>query len=411
MRYLFILILFLSGCESDKSLVEITKQQLFTPHKVSIKDPPKITKRYQLTQLDPPIFLEKAMAIANNPSEYPSIFILQENGDIYSGEDIYNLAERDKKVGLGPSFEFRQLAGDKNKNQEWFKQGSIRIFYANNAVKSEQNYALKEEYSPRVNFYCYNESLECNVSVQEGLLCRVQCNKDSHHDCPMKSIWSVREDPAVEINFSSKTGVYGITQNGRLFHFRRDGAKVSEALEINSNLKFRKNLKGNYFLNVNRDALCMQSDELDIYCAEPSPLHRGTRPTPLKPTLEKIVHLDFKVEQIAFSALHQCFLLETGDVYCIGENGCGQITGRHDQEKKFEKPKKVDFLQHPAKAISVYPGGTCVILVNGQVQCFGLGASVIRKRLLPDEEYRHIFSISDGFQAWEFCMGGAENGI
>lgn len=130
------------------------------------------------------------------------------------------------------------------------------------------------------------------------------------------------------------------------------------------------------------------------------------------PGLEELrVQPNFRADEIAFSSRHTCILSDLGEVWCMGDNSCGQITGRHDGIQHTKDLLKADFLAGPTKQLFAYPGGTCALLIDGGLQCFGLGASVLRKRLRPDEDYIRSYSWVHGFRPENICLGGAENGV
>lgn len=193
-----------------------------------------------------------------------------------------------------------------------------------------------------------------------------------------------------------------MTNSGKLLNIGRERQKIAPIKVIDEHEKFIKNNKGRCFINANSNSACLQSKELDIHC-EIFDTRAGLERLKVKP--------NFRTEEVAFSNRHTCLLSDTGDVWCNGDNSCGQITGRHDGVQRFEELHKVDFLLGPAKQLFAYPGGTCALLKDGRVQCFGLGASVIRKRLLPDEIYSHSFAWYRGFRPENICLGGAESGI
>lgn len=127
--------------------------------------------------------------------------------------------------------------------------------------------------------------------------------------------------------------------------------------------------------------------------------------------LSKVETPSFDVVEVAFGGRHFCFLSTEGEVWCKGDNACGQITGRHDGKQNIDKLEKIDFLKNKAHQIFAHAAGTCALLIDGTVQCWGLGASVIRTRILPDSVYKRSLSWVHGFRPWRVCEGGALNGL
>ncbi len=396
MKLLLILILAICGCE-QKELKEVIKDQ----------KKQELSKRYSVTLVDPPIIFNDVVLMNGQMDQWPSLFVQKKNGDIYIDDNVNDVPERKLKLGLGPSFKFHKLDNTQDENKEWFDKGSIRVLYEDNYVKAELNPLMTKDFSSSLSIKYPKDIIDCNITQKEGLSCQVDCTGIRKPNCPVKKVWHDEKNSIIEVNTNSYPGIYAITKNGTLIHFEREFSRISETQIINKNIKFRKNSDERYFLNAYSDDICMQSDDLDIYCS--NEFYESFNS--VKPNLEKVIHLDFKVEQVSFSAFHYCFLSDSGEVFCMGDNSCGQITGRHDQERIFKKPEKIDFLQDLAKKIFVYQGGTCALLVNGNVQCFGLGASVIRSRLLPEEKYWYSYSWLHGFRPWQICGGGAENGV
>ncbi len=389
------LLVFLSGCNEEEN------KSNSLPRKFHYQG-----SRYEVTTKEPPIVFENAAAIVSISQQYPSIVVLDRKGDIYKSDQV----EEEDQKGLGPSFFFAE--DYKKRNDHWFQRGSIKFSYKNNLVNGETHFTTKDVFAESVSFLG-EDITTCDLSSLEGLICRSECVSLSIKECPLKTIWRDASNPIVEVNTTSHPGNYAITQNGTLFHFMREGREISDANIIHQDIKFRKNQQGRYFINTLSDGACLQSEDFAVYCSKVFLDKTGQYGLTTKewPKLAKVVQLNFAVEQATFSGRHYCFLSETGDVYCMGDNRCGQITGRHDEIPEFNEPKKLDFLKYPATGISVYPGGSCVVLANGQVQCLGLGASVLRKRRWPDDAYRRSFSWLHGFRPYDICRGGAENGV
>ena len=392
MKLIILLFLFFNACKQ-----EIIQETIIEESKKIVSN-----KRYEVKILEPPIIFSDVSAMSGQAGQWPLLFIQQNNGDINADNNLYDRPERLLRLGLGLSLQFHKL--NENEDKEWFEAGSLKILYDGNLLKVEHNPIIQENFVSSFDFKYYKEFLNCNISNKEGLSCIVDCTGSVSNKCLKKYIWSNQQNPIVEINITSNPGVYAMTKNGTLIFSTRQRAEISDTIALHPNIKFIKNSDGRYFINHGSNAACMQSENLDIYCSD---LYNSES----SPSLTKVINLDFKAERTAFSGGHFCFLSGNGDVFCIGDNTCGQITGRHDQELIFKKPKKIEFLNYPAKEVFVYSGGTCVLLTSNQVQCFGLGASVIRKRLFPDEKYRRSFSWLNGFRPEDVCKGGAEDGV
>lgn len=79
------------------------------------------------------------------------------------------------------------------------------------------------------------------------------------------------------------------------------------------------------------------------------------------------------VIQIAAGGLHTCALLETGEVYCWGENGQGQLGAGHQTEEQRGLPGQAVSLGGAAVQIAAGAHHTCALLDDGQVRCWGRG--------------------------------------
>ncbi|HXW60879.1 MAG TPA: RCC1 domain-containing protein, partial [Myxococcota bacterium] len=338
------------------------------------------------------------------PAQWPSMLLLSKTGEIHK-DDNYGVIDdytmRESRLGLGPSFIFNRLVDSQEIAKTKIRKGSIKVIYNNDQLSEDSYYQAKNNFSDSLNISHSRDIFSCELSQRNGLQCTVKCSPETADECQTITSWHDVQDPIVEIHNTSYPGLYAMTKKGKLLHITRQKQEVSKAEVLHEDIKFRSNKSGRFFINSNSDSACIQSEELDIYCD----IHDST------PRLGKLKYRpEFFVEEVSFTTRHNCLLSDKGEVWCNGDNSCGQITGRHDDIQHFKSLQKVEVLA-PAKQIFTYAGGTCALLNDGRLQCFGLGASVLRKRLLNEDKYSRSFAWHHGFRPHKICAGGAENGI
>lgn len=315
------------------------------------------------------------------------------------------------KMGLGLTFKFKVLP-KKNDNPVLFEKSSVHVYAQQQKLIEDRYYGLSDQVRDSVEID--NGGINCNLSVESGLKCRVPSS--SGNDArPFKTMWSSSDDPIIEMTHLAYNGLYALTKSGQLLFIAQWKGEVVPPKRLHEDLKFLPNRNGRYFINARSMKACLKTDEREIYCAEASALEHDSQIYGLinhnQPLLSRIEKSTFDVDEVAFGGRHFCFLSSEGEVWCKGDNGCGQITGRHDGKQVFDKLERIDFLKNKAQQVFAHAGGTCALLIDGSVQCWGLGASVIRTRILPDASYHHSFSWAHGFRPWRVCEGGAEKGI
>lgn len=79
------------------------------------------------------------------------------------------------------------------------------------------------------------------------------------------------------------------------------------------------------------------------------------------------------VRAVAAGARHTCAIVNAGEVYCWGDNALGQL-GQPTSVARLAKPRKVT-LNGVAAKIATKANHTCVILMNGDINCWGENAS------------------------------------
>lgn len=373
--------------------------------------------RYSVSLRDPPIVTEGAIAIAGNPDQWPELIYLSKNGEIYEGDHLRafsedSLGKRNRWLGLGPTFLFNKVDEKEAENQSWFTKGSMILSYQNGLVARDYNDLFKESPSDAIEIDDLRDLMTCRLSAKSRLSCYVPDSNNDNAKTHEKILWQDEKNPIVELTTNSYPGVYFFSEDGSLWHFERELSRVGDIAQVNPGMRFLKNRRGRHFIQATHNDLCVQRDNLAIYCSEHNELGALVAPGDNGgPELKKILDFDFKVDEVAYSGHHACFLTENSDVFCKGTNFCGQITGRHDQERYFATPKKIDVLVGKAVQLFTYAGGTCALLDDGRVQCLGLGASVMRKKVLPINEYAYSFSWVRGFRPNNICVGGAEYGL
>lgn len=364
--------------------------------------------RYQVRLVEPPIVFEGASAMMGSDGNWPFIAVLTTNNTVYADLNAYhtiNDGGAQPKMGLGPTFKFKALP-EKN-DLSPLRKCSVKVHAQENQLLEDRYYgvpAQARDYVP-----IDKDCIDCNLSVSEGLKCRVKCWNDEGGT--FKTVWH-SSDPIVEMSRLTYSGLYAVTKSGQLLFIERDKKDALLPKVLHENLTFLPNRQGRFFVNASSIYACMKTDHREIYCAGIKPgSHAYGLTNHNHPMLSKIEMTSFDVEEVAFGGRHFCLLSEDGDVWCKGENGCGQITGRHDGRQTIDKLERVDFLKNKAQQLFAHAGGTCALLIDGKVQCWGLGASVVRTRLLSDSVYNRSLSWLHGFRPWRICEGGAENGL
>jgi alpha-tubulin suppressor-like RCC1 family protein len=79
------------------------------------------------------------------------------------------------------------------------------------------------------------------------------------------------------------------------------------------------------------------------------------------------------VRAIAAGARHTCAIVNAGEVYCWGDNAQGQLA-QPLSIARLAKPRKVNIAGVAAK-IATFANHTCVIMANGDINCWGANAS------------------------------------
>ncbi len=85
------------------------------------------------------------------------------------------------------------------------------------------------------------------------------------------------------------------------------------------------------------------------------------------------VNIPEKVDQVATGNRHTCAVTENGNLYCFGNNSFGQIgvgSILGDSGSDFYLPTLID-IGNKVKKVSAGYAHTCVILINGNLKCFG----------------------------------------
>jgi|GEM_PF-4328231 len=400
------ILMYLVGCVSCMEGQEFSEIQ-----------PLKSTQRYQVLAVEPPMVFHGVMALKGNDGNWPYIMMQTVNDTYYtdinasysSDDGITN--DRTKLMGLGLSLKFYT---DLKDNQDLrLEKSSVTLRVEGNRLFEDRYYGVYEKEVTTVKMLDGN-CLECHFTVNEGLKCRINCYLNEPGE--FKTVWHDRENPIVELTHLLHDGIYAMTKSGQLLHINRyRDQKGLQPKRLHNDITFVRNTQGRYFINAPSNLTCMKTKERDIYCAEKSALANGSKiyglTSQTQPLLAKVDQPSFDVEEVAFGGRHYCFLAANGDVWCKGDNSCGQITGRHDKKQFIEKLERVEILDNKAKQLFAHASGTCALLIDGRVQCFGLGASVKRTRILDDEAYRSSFSWVEGFRPWRVCEGGAEYGL
>lgn len=79
------------------------------------------------------------------------------------------------------------------------------------------------------------------------------------------------------------------------------------------------------------------------------------------------------VRAIAAGARHTCAIVNLGEVFCWGDNAQGQLA-QPGSITRLAKPRKVN-LTGAAIKISTIANHTCVVMMNGDINCWGANAS------------------------------------
>ncbi len=401
----FLLLTWLS-CASDSKL-----------HQENIRGTHDLVPRYAVQSVEPPIVFEGAIAFSGSDGNWPFIQMQTRDNLLYTDNNAsHNLTvsvdgEAPKKMGLGISqgFHAERLEG----NVPWLEKGSLTWNIVGTHLKENRYYSAPDNITEKI-LIRNKDILECFISLSQGLQCRVHYD-NSNTKNPLTTVWNNEEDPVIEITNRSYPGMYAVTKSARLLYFKRFKTKIVALKILHSDLSFVPNSQGRYFINSPSNDVCMKTDKGKIYCSEDSALSPGPKTSehknPVHPMLLEIAHPSFEVEEVAFGGRHFCFLSSEGELWCKGDNGCGQVTGRHDGKQIVDDFLKINFLANKVKQVFAHASGTCALLIDERVQCYGLGASVIRKRIQNDRFYIDSFSWGNGFRPRQVCMGGAEYGI
>lgn len=376
-----------------------------THEKKHVIGPKQRIKRYEITVKDPPVIMDGINVMKGSSTQWPNIDLIGYDGTTYLDDNARAYMARDyetkeRRLGKGPSFIFNKV---KRSAVCPMSKSSFKITYKKDQVMVDSDYCSQGNFAKEQEIVHLTYGFKCLISVEKGLECEVECFSG---DCSKVIAYHDAKDPIIEVTRNSYPGMYAITQKGKLLHIFRERSKMQKAVRLHDEVKFLPNSDGRYFINGNADEICMQDDKYNIYCRDITGVDNASAPS-----LQKIEQAHFLTEEISFSGRHHCLISAKREVWCAGDNSCGQITGKHNEEQLHKELKKVDFLLGPAKQIFAYPGGTCTLLKDGQLQCFGLGASVLRERILPDDKYDPSFSWFDGFRPYMICAGGAERGL
>ena len=318
-------------------------------------------QRYEVSLRDPPMVAIDAVAIAGNHAQWPSLVYLRKNGEIFKDDHIRAFKEdsrekREQSLGLGPSFIFNKADEKEEKSQHWFTKQSMQLTYQSGQIMRDYNDLAKKGPSDTVAIDDIRDLMECRLSATSEFACYVPDSNNDNAKTPEKILWQDEQNPIVEISTTSYPGVYFFSQDGSLWYFNRERTEVSDLARANAGMRFLKNHHGRYFIQSRRNEVCLQRDNLAIYCYEHNELGSFVGDgSEGGPDLKKIIDLDFKVDEVAYSGHHACFLAESGELFCKGSNTCGQITGRHDQEQNLPSQKKWIFWRVPLRKFLPMP--------------------------------------------------------
>lgn len=392
---ILLLVFFISSCGLDNSKIDIFLKQ-------------REKKRYNVYFIKPPIVFSDAMAIDFNGGSPPILWISDNKKKLFESGPV-NESKYYDFPGLGLD---QEIFESKKSIDEYINKSSM--IWEQDGDNLVIDYYYENPLEKKTTAFLHHLYTDCRYQIADGFSCR---RGEDRPRPPGKwfTIWHDLKDPVVEMSTGSYYGIYAITKGGKLIAVEKeDFGEVIYAF-LHDDLKFIKNSENRYFINAPSNYLCMQTADKTVYCSEQNVLEYGSGQYGVVnnkyPMLAKVATLDFFVKEVAFGGRHFCFLAENRDVWCQGDNGCGQITGRHDEEQIIKKPRKINFLDNKVRSITAHAAGNCALLVDGRVQCWGLGASVIREKLLEDKAYSKSFSWFHGYRPWQICLGGAENGI
>ena len=85
---------------------------------------------------------------------------------------------------------------------------------------------------------------------------------------------------------------------------------------------------------------------------------------------EDVAGLPGNVVQVSVGLDHTCAITDTGDAKCWGANHEGQV-GHRDSRDSYPNPADVYRMRSGATQILAGPRGTCALIIDGTVKCWG----------------------------------------